>query len=181
MFRLFVAITAAFLSAGAAFAGCAPVEFEGFSYTVCRFDLRKERLELFNLDAEGRPFGSFDALAESLGSEGKALAFAMNGGMYDDNQKPIGLYVEDGKEAKAVNRRNGAGNFHLKPNGVFYIKGRRAGVADTETYLRLKARPDYATQSGPMLVINGRIHPAFSPDGTSYRGLRHLRGFRPLL
>jgi prepilin-type processing-associated H-X9-DG protein len=91
----------------------------------------------------------------------------MNAGMYHEDRSPVGLYVENGKELKAANTRNGPGNFHLKPNGIFYVKGRQAGVLETGTYLKRKIRPDFATQSGPMLVINGQIHPQFSEQSTS--------------
>ena len=87
--------------------------------------------------------------------------------MYDDRLKPIGLYVERGLEGKKLNRRNGPGNFHLKPNGVFYIEGVRAGVMETEAYVKAGVTADHASQSGPMLVIDGKIHPKFRADGKS--------------
>jgi uncharacterized protein YigE (DUF2233 family) len=148
---------------------CAPLNFKDNAYSVCRIDLRETRLELFNLDAQGAPFGTFTALADSLRAEGKELRFAMNAGMFDETLHPIGLYVEDGVQAKKLNWRDGYGNFHVKPNGVFYITGDRAGVAATETYAQLGEKPDFATQSGPMLVIDGKIHPRFSLGGTSYK------------
>ena len=146
---------------------CRDIIFESTPYTVCSFDLRTDRLALFNLDRNGQPFGTFSALASDLAEEGKTLVFATNAGMYDENLKPIGLYVENGEQKKKINRRDGGGNFHLKPNGVFFIDGDRAGVMETEAYVKAKLKPDFATQSGPMLVIDGEIHPKFSPDGTS--------------
>ena len=148
---------------------CAPYNFEGNAYSVCRIDLRETRLELFNLDTHDVPFGSFGALADSLSTEGKELDFAMNAGMFDEALKPIGLYVEGGAQAKKLNRRDGYGNFHVKPNGVFYIAGNRAGIASTEAYAKLNLWPDFATQSGPMLVIDGKIHPRFSETGISQK------------
>ncbi len=148
---------------------CAPLNYADNAYTVCHADLREMRLELFNLDGQGAPLGSFGALAESLRREGKELGFAMNAGMFDEALKPIGLYVEDGTESKKLNRRDGYGNFHVKPNGVFYIKGDRARVIATEAYVRMREKPDFATQSGPMLVIDGKIHPKFSETGMSYK------------
>jgi uncharacterized protein YigE (DUF2233 family) len=106
-------------------------------------------------------------LAAALKENGQTLIFAMNAGMYDVNLRPIGLYIENGRQAKKINRRSGSGNFHLKPNGVFYIDGGKAGVVETEAFVKAGLRPEFATQSGPMLVINGEIHPKFSADGTS--------------
>lgn len=140
---------------------CRSVSFEGNRYTVCSFDLREADLRLFWRDADNRPFMSFSNLAGELAAEGLTLTFAMNGGMFQEDFSPVGLYVEDGKQLKAANTRKGPGNFHMKPNGVFYIDGRRAGVMETDAFLKKRPRARYATQSGPMLVINGKIHPRF--------------------
>jgi uncharacterized protein YigE (DUF2233 family) len=155
------------LACGRAEAACAPKSFEGVSYTVCSFDLATDKIELFNLDAGGNPYGDFSNLEAALKAEGKSLVFAMNAGMFDEALKPIGLYVESGKQLKKLNRRTGGGNFHLKPNGVFYVASGTAGVLETEAYAKRGSRVDFATQSGPMLVIDGQIHPKFSPNGTS--------------
>jgi uncharacterized protein YigE (DUF2233 family) len=146
---------------------CAGRSFEGASYTICTIDLTQAKLELFNLNSAGQPYASFDALADGLGAEGRELIFAMNAGMFDENLRPIGLYVEDGTQVKKLNRRNGYGNFHMKPNGVFYVKDERLGVVTSDQFASLGIAPDFATQSGPMLVMNGEIHPKFSETGTS--------------
>ena len=153
----------------AADAQCRPSQFANNPYTVCTIDPSTTQLALYNADAAGTPYGSFRTLASALSGEGKTLLFAMNAGMYDDKLRPVGLYVEEGRELKKINRRKGPGNFHMKPNGVFYFAGGKAGILETEAYFRARPRPDFATQSGPMLVINGAIHPGFSPDGTSLK------------
>jgi uncharacterized protein YigE (DUF2233 family) len=163
---LFLCLQSVWVAAGPL---CSPLSYGGNAYSVCRVDLRETRLETFNLDGKGAPLGSFTALAENLSAEGKELGFAMNAGMFDEGLKPIGLYVENGTQAKKLNRRDGYGNFHVKPNGVFYITGNRVGVAATDAYVKLTEKPDFATQSGPMLVIDGKIHPKFSPGGMSYK------------
>ena len=157
-----------FLNA-AAFADCKPQAYNGHSYMLCSFDVKSQHVELFNLDSNDIPLGSFSRLSDKLKAEGKVLSFAMNAGMYDQNLRPIGLFVEEGVEVKKLNRRNGGGNFHLKPNGVFYIAGEKAGVMETEAYAKSGIKPDFATQSGPMLVINNKIHPKFSATGTSFK------------
>jgi uncharacterized protein YigE (DUF2233 family) len=148
---------------------CASQSYAGNAYTVCRIDVNTMRIETYNLGSTGQPIATFDSLAASLKSEGKDLRFAMNAGMFGLDLKPIGLYVEDGTTAKKLNRRDGYGNFHLKPNGVFYVAGNKLGVAATDDYVKLGLTPDFATQSGPMLVINGAIHPKFSETGASYK------------
>ncbi len=157
------------LSCGLAKAACAPQTYAAKTYTVCSFDLSVDKLRLFNLNAESEPIASFSALDRALAAENKKLTFAMNAGMFDQNLKPIGLYVESGKLAKKLSRRPGPGNFHLQPNGVFYLDEGKVGVEETESFAARKFTPEFATQSGPMLVINGEIHPAFSATGTSFK------------
>lgn len=152
--------------AGAGAGPCRAVQAEGQPFTVCTVDLRRERVRLFWLGPDGLPYSSLGSLADR---QGPRLSFAMNAGMYDKGQAPVGLYVEEGRELKGVSTANGPGNFHLKPNGIFYVKGDRAGVMDTARYLKAKPSPDFATQSGPMLVIEGKIHPKISEDGPSQK------------
>ena len=167
--RWALAVIFCFLGVQSSFAACQPQVFQNHHFTACEFDLTQDDVGLYNLDAAGLPYGYFTKLRDALDADGKTLSFAMNGGMYDTQLKPIGLYVEDGKQLHKLNHRNGAGNFHLKPNGVFYVKGELGGVMETEAFAKSGIKPDYATQSGPMLVINGEIHPKFSAAGTSFK------------
>jgi uncharacterized protein YigE (DUF2233 family) len=167
--RLFLTLLFFMLFANFANASCAPQTVDGADYTVCRFNPAISNVETYSLDEQGKPFGNFTALREGLLKEGKKLIFATNAGMFGEDLKPIGLFINQGKVQRRVNRRNGAGNFHLKPNGVFYLKNGRPFVSDTDSYLRSGVKPDFATQSGPMLVINGEIHPKFSSDGPSQK------------
>lgn len=136
-------------------------------YTICTFDVRQARLRLFLADAEGRPYGGFSAVAEALKPQGDALAFAMNAGMFRPDFRPLGLYVEAGRQLSPANTRAGPGNFHMKPNGVFYFDSKTAGIMETGRFLKAGLKPDYATQSGPMLVIGGVLHPKIEASGTS--------------
>jgi uncharacterized protein YigE (DUF2233 family) len=97
------------------------------------------------------------------------LLFATNAGMFDSTLKPVGLYVERGRELVHVNIKSGRGNFHMKPNGIFYISGGNAAVAETQAFVKQRPQADLATQSGPMLVMNGRLHPRFNRGSTSLK------------
>jgi hypothetical protein len=55
------------------------------------------------------------------------------------------------------------------PNGIFYLSADRAAVAETGAFLKQRARAELATQSGPMLVINGRVHPRFNRRSASLK------------
>jgi quercetin dioxygenase-like cupin family protein len=52
-------------------------------------------------------------------------------------------------------------NFYKKPNGIFYVGDGEAGILETGKFLAQKPKANFTTQSGPMLVIDGAIHPAF--------------------
>jgi uncharacterized protein YigE (DUF2233 family) len=146
---------------------CADRQAQGASFTVCDFDARAADIRLFLRDGKGALYGGFAPLADDLAGRGETLLFAMNAGMYAPDDTPVGLYVEGGKTLHPANTAAGEGNFHLKPNGVFWIDGARAGVTETGRFLKSRAHPAYATQSGPMLVVGGRIHPRIHESGTS--------------
>jgi uncharacterized protein YigE (DUF2233 family) len=152
-------------SAGAGESGCRNENFRDASLTVCSFDLRSDDIRVFWQDDRGAPFRTFAALAEHLETQNRTLAFATNGGMYQDDLSPIGLLVVGGTEHKAANTTDIKGevvpNFYKKPNGVFFVGDGKAGVLETGRFLKEKPKADFATQSGPMLVIDGKIHPAF--------------------
>ena len=140
---------------------CEQRRFEGSAFTVCRYDRRRHEIALFVGPR------SLEALDAQLGPRAERLRFAMNAGMYDANGAPIGLYVENGRERHAINRRRGGGNFHLLPNGVFAVdRVGRVAIVPSAAY-DPATRPRWATQSGPMLVIGGALHPAIQADGRS--------------
>lgn len=145
---------------------CRSLMFEGQRFTICRDP--QARLELALDDPRGRPLRSFVALEQVLGDRAAKVRFAVNGGMFDEDGRPIGLAIREGKEARAINRRtDGGGNFHLQPNGVFTVsRDGRAAVVRTEDY-EPDADTRMATQSGPMLVIDGKVNPRFDADGRS--------------
>jgi uncharacterized protein YigE (DUF2233 family) len=149
-------------------APCAPMHFEQAGYTVCSFDARRDDIQLFWKGANGSAYGGFAALADALKARGRQLRFAMNAGMFETDLSPVGLFIEDGKQEHKADLRNGDSNFHLRPNGVFFVgEGGGAGVMETTRFLSVGPIARYATQSGPMLVIDGRIHPKIRPTGTS--------------
>ena len=147
---------------------CATRLFEGSRFTVC--ELEGGKVEIRTSGPDG-PYRTFAALQASLKQRSDSVAFAMNAGMFDEQGNAIGLLVEDGKQLRAINRRKGDGNFHLMPNGVFLArKNGKAEVVKSANYAPAEDIK-FATQSGPMLVIDGKLHPAFDRDGTS----RHFR------
>lgn len=172
--RLIVGIAAA--SAGlavgarqlAAEPACRIETFEGARFTVCRYGPARQELRLVWLDRGGAPLRTLARLAQHLGPEAARVRFAMNAGMYEPDLSPVGLYVEQGRQFRPLNTADGDGNFYLRPNGVFWVNADgRAQVESAEAYARESPSPSFATQSGPMLLAEGALHPRIQHDGTS--------------
>lgn len=144
---------------------CRSQMFEESRFTVC--DPGQGRIELVAAGRREPAIRRFADLEAELGPRSARVAFAMNAGMYDEDGRPIGLAIVEGRQKHKINRRKGGGNFHLMPNGVFQLhKDGRAEIVRTGDW---KPAPTIrlATQSGPMLVIDGKLHPAFDRDGSS--------------
>jgi uncharacterized protein YigE (DUF2233 family) len=161
-----VAFSFALACASPALAGCRTATIERGSYVICEFKAA-DGIELFLRDGNGATLGQFDRVREALQQRGRQLVFAMNAGMYHEDRSPVGLYIENGSQLKRVSTSDGPGNFSMKPNGIFYIDGKTTGVLETKAFLKRKLEPEFATQSGPMLVIDGKLHPRFLKDATS--------------
>ncbi|WP_298913794.1 phosphodiester glycosidase family protein [uncultured Algimonas sp.] len=142
---------------------CKRILFEDVAHIVCDV-ARDARISLHLRGEDGETLGRFDAVAAQL--DGPALMM-MNGGMYHADRAPVGLYIEDGDTVTQLVTQAGPGNFGLLPNGVFWNDGERAHVTETLAFDATDAEPDFATQSGPMLVIDGALHPRFLPDSDS--------------
>jgi uncharacterized protein YigE (DUF2233 family) len=138
-------------------------------FTVVTVDPAKEQLQLFLHDEAGAPFQHFARLAAWLEGRGKRLDLAFNAGMYHADFRPVGLLVQDGKQVAPLNLADGKGNFFLKPNGVFLLGKNGPQVLEAGAYAAQAQAQELrlATQSGPMLVIDGKIHPAFNPESIS--------------
>ncbi|MEL7130923.1 MAG: phosphodiester glycosidase family protein [Pseudomonadota bacterium] len=146
---------------------CENIRYDGNRYTVCTVNTATEDLRLFLYNDDGTPYGQFSAINQALTKEGKALSFAMNAGMYHDDRAPVGHYVENGQELMRVISNPGPGNFGLLPNGILCLRPGRADVFETLVFVEQAPECTFATQSGPMLVIDGNLHPRFLPDSTS--------------
>lgn len=144
-------------------------------YTVVKIDLRRERLELFLRDDTGIEFKRLDRLEAWLAARNRQLVFAMNAGMYHADFSPVGLLVQEGQEVAPLNLAAGTGNFFLRPNGVFLVSDEgRPRVVESSEYPALSRGVRLATQSGPLLLRRGVVHPAFIPDSDSQIGRARL-------
>lgn len=150
---------------------CEGVRFEGVALTHCTAVPGQHTIHMVLGPKGGAPYRSLSQLVVNRPARSHAVAFAMNGGMFDDAGQPIGYYAEEGRRLHTLNRNEGAGNFHLQPNGVFYgDAGGPWAVRTSQDFAdHVTTRPDFGTQSGPMLVIAGKLHPKIDADGPSLK------------
>jgi uncharacterized protein YigE (DUF2233 family) len=136
-------------------------------FTAIRVDVRTDRVELFLRDDAGRAFNRFDRLKSWLAGRNRRLLFAMNAGMFRPDFSPVGLLVQDGRQVSPLNLSEGDGNFFLKPNGVFFISESGPRIVESTEYPALAGGVRLATQSGPLLVRRGVLHPTINAESTS--------------
>lgn len=158
------------------FIGAAPAQENDSKFVSFVTDVSS--IKLYWKDGSGHIFKSIQNLKTAIEAQGKELRFAMNGGMYMKDNSPQGLYIENGTIYIPLDTLAGAGNFYLKPNGVFYItKDNKAVVCQTKDFID-NGQINFATQSGPMLLIDGQVHPAFK-KGSVNLNIRNGVGILP--
>ena len=165
-----LAALALIAAATPAMADCEDLTHKGTSFTVCEVT-SDEDLRLWHSDADGQLYGSFAAVDAALGDD-ETIGFAMNAGMYHQDRRPVGLHIEEYREFAPLVDGGGYGNFGLVPNGVFCATNDSFAVIETNAFRADAPDCRFATQSGPMLVVDGELHPKFIPDSDS-RNIRN--------
>ncbi len=141
-------------------------------------DPQKSNIELYWKNDNNEFLNSLQNLKDYVEGKGKYLKFAMNAGMYMEDYTPLGLFVQNQKTIRKLNTATGSTNFYMQPNGVFYITtNKKANVCTTSEYVHSE-KINFATQSGPMLLINGEINPHFT-KGSINTNIRNGVGMLP--
>lgn len=168
MQRFLIALCVCFTVTTNAYAlDCTTITYKTISYSVCTVDKETDDLRLFLKDRDNNVIGQFSTLNRTLTEEGQRLSFAMNAGMYHADRSPVGLYIENETEVMGLVPNPGPGNFGMVPNGVFCISKDRFDVTETLAFQEAAPKCTHATQSGPMLVIDGKLHPRFLEHSSS--------------
>lgn len=145
------------------------------SYVI---DTHKYNLQLYWKNDKGEILKSIANLKSHIESKNRKLLFAANGGMYKSDFTPQGLFIQNKTVVTPLDTGNGKGNFYLKPNGVFYITDSKDAFVCKTTDFKNNGQVNYATQSGPMLLSDGKIHPAFK-EGSTNLNIRNGVGILP--
>lgn len=138
--------------------------FKGKTYTIAEVDPRALQIEIAPA-LQNPQVHAFESLSRMYS---RPVIFAMNAGMFGSYREPVGLLIKDGRAIGRLNRdTTGYGNFYMQPNGVFYVDNNgRADVVTTQyffDYSPYRENIRVATQSGPMMITNGRINSTFTP------------------
>lgn len=144
------------LGKGAAYA---ETEHQGVRYGIVKAEPRT--VTFMWQDTHGRAYRSLGAAHDTLKAQGKTALMLMNAGIFTTTNTPAGLWIEQGKSLSPLNLQKGKGNFHIQPNGVFSLAGKKARIETTASYQKRGGTSDYAVQSGPMLITGGNINPRF--------------------
>lgn len=150
----------------------------GEKILACTVDAKTQNVNLYWKNEKGEILKSIQGLKNYVESKNQTLTFAMNGGMFTQDFYPLGLFIQNGKTLKALNKANADGNFYLKPNGVFYVTTDNTPFVCKTSDFTDNGKIKFATQSGPMLVIDGEIHSAFK-EGSTNLNIRNGVGILP--
>ena len=139
----------------------------------------EQDLNMYWKNPENQNYYTFSRLKDQLAANDITLIFAANGGMFTNTYAPQGLYIEHGEVHSEIDRmQEGYGNFYMQPNGVFYITKMKEAKVTTTNEFELAEEIEYATQSGPMLLIDGEIHAVFN-EGSKNLNIRNGVGILP--
>ena len=155
------------------------ITFRKNKFDIIRIKSDKVNINFSLMDKEGIIYGSIDSIISELETKRRKIVFATNGGMYKPNQRPQGLYIENGKTITPIKTGNGYGNFFMnwgedepETNGIFIINtDGTSQVIKANGYESYEKEIKHATQSGPLLLFDGEINPFFN-EGSKNKYIR---------
>ncbi|MFM7710234.1 MAG: phosphodiester glycosidase family protein [Ferruginibacter sp.] len=146
-------------------------------YVTYKTDLKKNNIRFFWKNSRGDYYKQIDAVRTELAQQQINLLYAANGGIFQEDLTPLGLFIQDQQVQTPLNKRKGYGNFYVQPNGVFYItKQQTAHIVPTASFKQSASITD-AVQSGPLLLVNGQLNSIFT-KGSTNTNLRNGVGVR---
>jgi uncharacterized protein YigE (DUF2233 family) len=158
---IYILLSGSLIIAALIFAFASKNAVDDNRFISCIVNPKVEDLQFYWKTDNGENFKSIDNLKTWLQQNNKTLEFAMNGGMYKQDNSPQGLYIENYKALSPIDTTSGNGNFYLKPNGIFYLLKNNTPIICNTTNFIVNENIKYATQSGPMMLIDGEIHEKF--------------------
>lgn len=142
------------------------IESAGVKFRVVR--TASEKVRLVWKSPAGEIYRSFEQVQAAVSAEGKTVKFIMNAGIFEPGGIPSGLHIESGKPLLPLNLADAPGNFFLKPNGVCTFSPGKPFIGTCPAWQKQSTgNESWGIQSGPMLLIDGKRHPAFNENSQS--------------
>lgn len=149
-------------------------EFKKVKYQLYILNDTNSLLSIHHKDTSGRIIKTIPNILALLEKKERSPEMITNAGMYTPEYNPEGLFIEDYKRLFPLNTKDSKIflNFYMHPNGVFYQDSKGSfHVCTTDSFKTMSNdstfKPRLATQSGPMLKVNGKIHPKFNWNAKS--------------
>jgi uncharacterized protein YigE (DUF2233 family) len=133
---------------------------------VYEIDLDTVQIKLINGQKKETLFSVAD-------SDREGYLMLTNGGMFHRSGQAVGLFVNEKGQGVSLNTDTASrGNFFMSPNGVFCVdESNQPHILSTQAFqassLSNPQALQLATQSGPLLLIDGAYHPDFNANSTS--------------
>ena len=137
------------------------------NFITYEVDFKKDKVKLYWKNDSGQVLKNIGNLKYCTLSKNENLVFAMNAGMYKIDNSPQGLFIENATLINDTDTTKGNGNFYLQPNGVFYINKDESAYIKTTANFKMNTNIKYATQSGPMHIIENEINTIFNKNSTN--------------
>jgi len=112
---------------------------------VFRIDLKHNQLDLMSATELNKKQASVDQFAHQ-----KNAFIAINGGFFDKNYHSLGLRIGHATQYSPIKQ--------ISWWGVFQIKNNKPTISNI-SHFKPKAAVNFAIQSGPRLLVNGKILP----------------------
>ena len=130
-------------------------------------DFKTDKIKLYWKNDSGQILKSINNLKKITETKKENLVFATNAGMYKIDNSPQGLFIQNANMMNSTDTSKGVGNFYLQPNGIFYINKDESVFIKTTANFKMNNNIEYATQSGPMLIIENEINSIFNKNSTN--------------
>lgn len=141
------------------------VSYAGHTYAVADVDLRSLSITVTSTADSGRQ--TLPEVANTYAAQGAKPLLVTNGGIYGNDDQPLGLLISPGVgKVHDVNLNRGQGNFFWD-SAVFQITGDQTASIVTATSWHNSPQIVAATQSGPQLVKSGQTNPEISSQSRS--------------
>ena len=144
-----------------------PNKIDDAKFITYEVNFKTDKIKMYWKNDSGQILKSINYLKLFTETQKENLVFATNAGMYKIDNSPQGLFIQNTNLINGTDTSKGTGNFYLQPNGIFYITKDESAFIKTTANFKMNNDIEYATQSGPMLIIENEINSIFNKTSTN--------------